>query len=107
MFAQPWLWTVGAVVFAALVTTGAWWALARRPIRTSVERARKLFHLQRERLEFRFFSLASHSGKPRGLEWVDCDFDDGVSLARDRHTGRLRAFVGVTIRFRAIAGGGM
>ena len=52
-------------------------------------------------------TLASSSGKPRGLEWVDCDFDDSVSFARDRHTGRLRALVGLTIRFRAIEGGGM
>ena len=70
-------------------------------------RARKLFHLRREWLEAKFFSLASQTGRPRGLEWVDCDFDNPVSFARDRHTGRLRALVAVTIRFRAIEGGGM
>jgi hypothetical protein len=30
-----------------------------------------------------------------------------VSFARDRGSGQLRAFVGVTIRFAAIEGGGM
>src|SRR4029453_10490327 len=63
--------------------------------------------LTRERLEHRFFVRASKSGKPRGLEWVDCEFEDDVAIARDRHTGRLRAVVGVTFRFRAIEGGGM
>ena len=72
-----------------------------------MNRARKLFHLRREWLEARFFTLAATSGKPRGLEWVDCDFDDDVSFARDRNTGQLRALVGVTIRFRAVEGGGM
>jgi hypothetical protein len=96
----------GAVVLAAGAVTACWLA-ARRPLRTSIERARKLFHLQREHLEFRFFTIAARSGKPRGLEWVDCDFEDEVSFARDRTTGRLRALVGLTIRFRAIEGGEM
>ena len=107
MFQEPWLWTVGALVVGALVMGIIWWVASRRPLRPSVERARKLFHLQRERLEFRFFSLASHSGKPRGAEWVECDFEDDVSFARDRHNGRLRAVVGVTVHFRPVEGGGM
>ena len=41
------------------------------------------------------------------MEWVECDFEDEVSFARDRHTGRLRALVAVTIRFKAIEGGPM
>src|SRR5437660_1196856 len=104
MVIEPWMWMTGAVVLVALALAGCWLAM-RRPLRTSIERARKLFHLQREHLEFRFFILASQSGKPRGLEWVDCDFEDDVSFARDRTSGRLRALVGVTIRFRAIEGG--
>jgi len=94
------------MVLGGLVAALVWAALGH-PRRISVESARKLFHLQRERLEYRFLVLASQTGKPRGLEWVDCDFEDEVSFARDRHTGRLRAYVGVTIRFRALEGGGM
>ena len=97
---------IAAVVLAALAGALSWAAL-RHPRRTSVERARKLFHLQRERLEFRFYQLAAQGYRPRGLDLVDCDFEDEVSFARDRHNGRLRAYVGVTIRFRAIEGGGM
>jgi hypothetical protein len=67
----------------------------------------KEFHRQREYLEARFFDLASQSGKPRGLQWVRCDFEDGVAYARDRRTGNLIALVGVTIGFVPIEGGGM
>jgi len=97
---------VGMSILAA--ATGVFVVLRRRlPWRPDLNRARKLFHLRREWLEARFFTLAATSGKPRGLEWVDCDFDDDVSFARDRNTGQLRALVGVTIRFRAVEGGGM
>ena len=105
------LWQITlAVVGVALlagVAIGFAWLRSRRPSRVNLERARKLFHLRREWLEAKFFTLAANSGKPRGLEWVDCDFENPVSFARDRHTGRLRALVGVTVRFRAIEGGGM
>src|SRR3982074_3156035 len=74
---------------------------------TKLDEARRAFHQRREWLEARFMTLASRSGKPRGLAWVDCDFEDAVSFARDRASGQLRALVGVTIRFRAIEGGGM
>lgn len=107
MITEFWPWILAAVIAAFAALGGAWWFAQRPGRRQSVERARKLFHLQRERIEHRLFMLASQSGKPRGLEWVECDFEDEVSFARDRHTGRLRALVAVTIRFRAIDGGGM
>jgi hypothetical protein len=107
MLNQPWLWIAAGVAVLALGLALVWLIAFRKPRRATIDRARKLFHLRREWLEARFFTLAAGSGKPRGLEWVDCDFDDGVSFARDRHTGRLRALVGVTIRFRAVEGGGM
>lgn len=67
--------------------------------------ARRRFQIRREWLEAKFFTLASDSGSPRGLEWVDVDFDDAVKFARDRKNGNLRALVGVTVRFRAVEGG--
>jgi hypothetical protein len=106
MFAEPWIWMTGLGVLIALAVA-LWWATVRHPRRTSVERARKLFHLQRERLEFRFSQLAANSYKPRGLDLIDCDFEDEISFARDRHNGRLRAYVAVTIHFQAVEGGGM
>ena len=69
--------------------------------------ARDEFQRRREWLEARFFTLAARTGKPRGLEWNDCRFADNFMLARQRDTGELRSFVSVTIRFTAVAGGGM
>jgi hypothetical protein len=81
-----------------------------RPLRTArrearYTRARQEFKLQRERLEAKFFSIAASSGKPRGLRWTDCEFDNLVTYARDRKSNELSAFVGVTISFEAIEGG--
>jgi hypothetical protein len=86
--------------------------LAWRPVRAlfrerEFQRARRDFHRQRERLEARFLTLAAASGKPRGLRWSDCDFDDAVAYARDRRSGELSAYVAATIAFEAVAGGGM
>jgi len=100
-----WIGVVAALV-AVVAVSGALW----RPLRAArrearLGRARQQFKLQRERLEAKFFSLAASSGKPRGLRWVDCDFDNLVTYARDRKSGQLSAFVGVTISFEAIEGG--
>lgn len=72
-----------------------------------MQQARSDFFLRREWLEAEFQKLAGRRGIPRGLEWVDCDFDNEVQFARDRTSGQLRALVAVTIRFEAIEGGGM
>ncbi len=85
-------------------------AVARRPSKVSrqtaeYDHARRDFHQQRERLEARFFQIASNSGKPRGLRWVECEFENDVTYARNRATAELCAFVGVTIAFEAIEGG--
>jgi len=89
-----------AALFAFL-----WW-VRRRQV-SSLKLARETFHLRREWLEAEFVSQAAAICKPRVLRWVNCEFDNGVSFARDRRTGRYRALVGVTISFEAIEGGGM
>ena len=58
-------------------------------------------------LEAAFFRAAAASGKPRGLAWKQCAFQQGVLMARDRANGELVGLVGVTIGFEAIEGGGM
>ncbi len=108
MWDQWWLWpTVAGLILVAGFAIAGLLRLQVRPRTISLEQAKQRFHLRREWLEARFFTLASASGKPRGLSWVDCEFEDEVSLARDRGSGQLRAFVGVTIRFAAVVGGGM
>jgi hypothetical protein len=94
---------VGLVV--GLAVGAAWWrSYSQRQV---FARARSEFQLRREYLEAKFFELAAASGRPRGLEWVDCDFENEVAYARDREADRITALVAVAIRFEAIEGGGM
>ncbi len=105
---NPFVWIVAIVLGTAAAAAAYYlprWLAARRKRR--LEAARRLFHQRREWLEAKFFDLASHSGKPRGLSWTNCDFSDGVTFARERGSGELSAFVAVTISFEAIDGGGM
>ena len=102
-----WLWgiVVGGLTLLGIALTAIplsrWWLLwdARRAI--------MLFHQQRERLEAKFFDMAQSLGKPRGLRWLECEWFDNVTFARDKTSGMLTAFVGVNIRFEAIEGGDM
>ena len=72
-----------------------------------IERARKGFDRDRVDLESLFFERAAASGKPRGLAWKSCAFQNGVLFARDRANGEIVGLVGVTIGFDAVEGGGM
>ncbi len=102
-------WWIIPTVAAALVFLAvlAWprWRRYRSAVR--FQQARKRFHLRREWLEADFLTLASSSGRPRGLAWRDCEFEDEAVFATDRNTGQLRAFVGVAISFDAVEGGDM
>jgi hypothetical protein len=103
-------WLVPSLVVSAAVILAAlliWKPVRSRLRENQLARARRDFHRQRERLEARFEVLAARSGKPRGLKWTRCDFEDDVIYARHRPSGELRAYVGVTIGFEAIEGGGM
>jgi hypothetical protein len=98
---------VAVIGVAGMLAAVLWRPLRNRKREAQLARARQDFHRQRERLEAKFFQLAGRSGKPRGLEWTNCDFENEVTYARDRRTGELSAFVGVTISFEAVTGGGM
>src|SRR3954463_13880966 len=102
-----WLWIgVATVVLGALLVM-VWRPLRRLGREVVVERARESFRLQRERLEAKFFDAAARSGKPRGLLWKECSFENPIEWARDRRTGQIIALVSVTISFEAVAGGPM
>ncbi len=81
------------------------WSVTRRQAET--ENAMKQFRMQRELLEAKFYDLARVSGKPRGLRWLDGDWQSDVTFAHACDTGLLTAFVGLHIRFEAIEGGDM
>jgi hypothetical protein len=110
MWSLGWI-ALGLAALIAIVSAAAFllWQPRRRAGRheKALARARREFHLRREQLEAKFLTRAGESGKPRGLRWVDCDFDNDVTYARDKRSGQLSAFVGVTISFEAIEGGGM
>jgi hypothetical protein len=76
--------------------------LARR-----VRQVEREFARNRKALESKFFTAAAESGKPRGLAWKQCAFQERVIFGRDRANGEIIGLVGVTIGFEAVAGGGM
>jgi len=101
---------LATICIAALA--GVATALALKPLRLArqaerIARAQRDFHRQREPLEAKFIEKAAATGKPRGLRWLDVEFDDDVVYARDRRSRRLKAMVAVEVRFEAIEGGGM
>ena len=102
-----WWIVLGALVGMLVVAAAAVRPLIRARRKLRIERARRDFRQRREQLEAKFFKLASSTGKPRGLRWADIDFDDEITLARDPHSSDLLAFVGLTVHFEAIEGGGM
>ena len=108
MLSTIWPWLIAPLALlgiAALVVMGRRLRTFGREV--GAERARELFRLQRERLEAGFLQAAAATGKPRGLRWVDCQWENGVIFVRDRQAGQIAALVGVTIQFEAIEGGDM
>jgi hypothetical protein len=96
------------VVIAFVLAAWLVWAMVRPSLfARRVGRVKRDFAENRKTLESSFFEAASRSGKPRGLAWKQCAFQDGMLLARDRVNGEFVALVGVTIGFEAIEGGGM
>lgn len=102
-------WILGFGVIAGMLLGLAFIAvpLAKWWQHWDARRAILLFHQRREMLEAKFFDMAQSLGKPRGLRWLDCEWFDNVTFARDKSSGLLTAFVGINIRFEAIEGGDM
>jgi hypothetical protein len=99
------VFSVAAV--AAVASLGVF--LGVRPLQLAraaerLARARRDFHRQREPLEAKFIERAAASGKPRGLRWLDVEFDDDVVYARDRRRGQLKALVAIEVSFEAVEG---
>lgn len=102
------LWWLVPVLAAVVIAAAFIWHPVRKSLREKeLQRLRRDFHREREHLEAHFLTKAAATGKPRGLAWTNCDFDDDVVYARDKRTGEISAFVGVTINFQAVEGGGM
>lgn len=84
-------------IAGTLLARGLLWPRWVRWREARFARAERSFRWQRERLEAKFaqLGLLGLNGDSEG--WIDCDFDDAVSYARERWTGRLSAYVGVTL----------
>ncbi|WP_166829760.1 hypothetical protein [Thalassoroseus pseudoceratinae] len=104
-------WIVGGLVAVVVLCLVVFFlmrgTLGQRLEQLELNEAVRRFRLQRESLEHRFFQLAKANGKPRGLRWVECDWQNGVSFARDLNNGLLTAFVAINVHFEAVEGGGM
>ena len=97
----------GTVLLLLILAALLWRPIRKRRLAREVARGVAQFRLKREQLEAKFFDLAVSRGKPRGLRWIECDWQDGVAFARDLQSGMLTALVAVNIRFEAIEGGDM
>lgn len=93
------------LIVALAVYVWRTWRRGRR--RMDEERAAADFARDRPKLEEDFRAAADVSGKPRGLRWKSCDFQEGILLARDKANDKLMGLAAVTIAFEAVAGGGM
>ena len=103
----PWI-TAAGIAFAVIALGAVAWKPVRRWLRLREEQhALRVFPTQREQLEARFFDVAAAVGKPRGLRWLECDWQNEVTFARDKESGLMTAFVAVNIRFEAVEGGDM
>jgi hypothetical protein len=102
---MQWLWLLlpAALLVVAILTLVLW----RRAARLPLPELQRRFRQQREHLEAAFFTAAAASGKPRGLRWTNCEWENEVAFARERRSGHLAALVAVTISFEAIEGGDM
>jgi hypothetical protein len=58
-------------------------------------------------LQQRFFSIVSQSGKPKGLTWKSCNFDETTIWAIEKQSANLHALLATVIHFDAIPGGPM
>jgi hypothetical protein len=58
-------------------------------------------------LQQHFFSIVSQSGKPKGLTWKSCKFDETTIWAIEKQSANLHALLATVIHFDAIPGGPM
>jgi len=94
-----WLAVAGAIAAAAALGTILWRAARKVFWEPRLAEASRHFHLHRERLEAKFIKLLMGRSRPSAPRGIDCRFEDEVAYARNRVTGELSAFVGVSIEF--------
>src|SRR3954470_19674806 len=104
---MTYVWIAVGILVGALLAWLIWRRLHSFGSQVAIDRVRELFKLQRERLEAQFLQAAAATGKPRGLRWKDCQWEDPVEFAREKRSRQIHALVGVTIAFEAVEGSDM
>ncbi|MEZ6139282.1 MAG: hypothetical protein R3B84_01810 [Zavarzinella sp.] len=96
-----------AILFLLLGLLVFWWL--RRHFRTELELgwAAESFRLQQELLQEMFIAESRKSGKPKGLQWVSCQFDSAPAFIQDKQHQRLIVLVEMLIQFEPIPGSDM
>lgn len=87
-----------------------WFQSFGRSLRRTAASPDKLllqFQCQRDLLKRQYFELASSTGLPRGLRWLNCDWLDAHVLLRDRNSMQPNLLVSINLRFEAIEGSDM
>ena len=102
-----WYWLLPLSVLLVVAAIFTWRWIRKHDPQVRLQRARVLFEQQRPQLEEAFFQAAIRSGKPRGLRWKECQWDNLIEWVRDKQTGQILVLVGVTIAFEAVEGGDM
>lgn len=102
-----WTYVGMALVPVAVVVAFVLWRRRAADPRVLQAAAKAQFQEDWPRLQEAFFQAASTSGKPRGLRWKGCQWNELHEWVRDKSNGQLLALVGVTISFEAIEGGDM
>ncbi|MGQ9503845.1 MAG: hypothetical protein ACUVQG_02465 [Thermogutta sp.] len=93
-------YTESVLLLAAMIILAAatcWRTVLRLWRGVRFEKARALFHRERERLEARLVKQIAVPVVTGEMEWLDCEFDNQVTFLRDRRTGGLVALVGVML----------
>jgi hypothetical protein len=101
-----WYWLLLIAMANILGLVYYFWRVGRR-YAGDLDAARARFFEQKRSLQEAFFLATSTAGKPRGLRWKECQWDNQIEWLRDKHTRQLWALAGVTISFEAIEGGDM
>jgi len=88
------------ILLAAMTAIGAatlWRPVMRFWHHLRFEKARALFHRERERLEARLVKQITVPVVTGEMEWLDCEFEDQVTFLRNRQSGEFVALVAILL----------
>ena len=101
-------WSIAAIGSLAVVLTFLAFQLGSRTIdKFRIRSAQDEFRKRRTHFQSVFFETMAISGKPRGLRWMECQWDESVRYLPISGRRSLTAVIGVCIRFESEVDGAM